>query len=105
MRLTSKATHWRWCLLSEDPWIHFGDEDEVRRGRENRIKKGYPRYTITISRVPKRGKREAIAWLSFNDKGEYEGIRTHSSLVTKKELNAWATETIEWLSDNGYAEQ
>ena len=110
IKLTQKALQYNWGFLDKHCEYDFTDWDEATKDwsgqkskREKRIELGRPRYEIVFHRIPKGYKREVDVRLTFDDKAEYQGIKTRSK-YTKRQMEEWEIDVILWLMQHGYVE-
>ncbi len=104
IRLTDKALIHRWKDFGEYSYVDeakLSNDPTVRERRRAEIENGAPRYWIAFNRKPNKGKRLATCFLRFSDFAEYVGIDVKSTRATKKEIQAWENEALEWLTKNG----
>lgn len=102
--LTQKATQYGWAFFDKDNWDYdYTDYDYATiGGRDRRTELGRPRRSIAIHRKPKNRKKKTVAFLEFDDFGEYTHAWVGNCGVSKKELQAWVEEALIWLEENGY---
>ena len=102
IKLTKKATDWKWNMFGEYDYADF--DHVIKSGRYKRIEMGLPRYAIHFERIPKNKKRPVFIRLAFNDSAEFEKIDS-SGKIPYEELMTYAEQAFTWLIENCYAEE